>query len=63
MSTKNEKLISITQAAKLLGVCPQTLRNWQKEGRIKLTVINTMGGHRRYKLSEINKYLGGEEDE
>ena len=50
-----EELVSPKQAAKMLGVCTDTLRNWTKDGKIKC--VKTAGGHRRYKLSEINKLL------
>ena len=46
-----EKLISISKAAKILGVSEITLRRWDKEGR--LPSIKTKGGHRRYDLSKI----------
>lgn len=46
-----EELIGINDAAKCLGVCADTLRNWDKWG--KLVAIKTAGGHRRYKVSEI----------
>jgi excisionase family DNA binding protein len=48
-------LISPQKAAKLIGVLPNTLRNWEEEG--KITAIKTIGGHRRYKLNEINRLL------
>ena len=43
--------ISIGKAAKMLGVHIETLRNWEREGKIKS--IKTAGGHRRFILSEI----------
>lgn len=46
-----ERLISISKAAYLLGVHPDTLRNWDDSGQLR--AVRTMGGHRRYKLSEI----------
>jgi putative resolvase len=46
-----EKLVSISKAAKILGVSEITLRRWDKEGR--LVSIKTEGGHRRYDLSKI----------
>ena len=48
-------LISPQEAAEMMGVCAGTLRKWAEAG--KLTVIKTIGNHRRYKLSEINKLL------
>ena len=46
-----DKLVSISKAAKILGVSEITLRRWDKEGR--LTSIKTEGGHRRYDISKI----------
>jgi len=46
-----DNLISISKAAKILGVSEITLRRWDKEGR--LPSIKTKGGHRRYDLSKI----------
>jgi excisionase family DNA binding protein len=47
-----DRLLKIDEAATLLGVTPQTLRNWDKSGKLKS--VRTEGGHRRYKESEIN---------
>jgi excisionase family DNA binding protein len=44
-------MITISEAGKLLGVTPKTLRLWEKEG--KITSIKTNGGHRRYDVSKI----------
>jgi putative resolvase len=44
-------MISITEASKLLGVTPKTLRLWEKQG--KITSIKTEGGHRRYDISQL----------
>ncbi|MFI5343741.1 MAG: MerR family DNA-binding transcriptional regulator, partial [Chlamydiales bacterium] len=39
------KFISIHEASMLLGVSPQTLRRWEKEGK-DLPVQRTSGGQR-----------------
>lgn len=44
-------LVSISKAAKILGVSEITLRRWDEEGR--LVAIKTEGGHRRYDLAKI----------
>jgi len=46
------KLLSISEAAKVLGVSESTLRRWEREGRL-LPDERTKGGQRRYKLSSI----------
>ena len=47
--------LSSSEAAYLLGVSTDTLRRWEKEG--KLTSSRTEGGHRRYKKKGLNKLL------
>jgi putative resolvase len=44
-------MLSIKEASDLLGVTTTTLRNWEKEGKIKST--RTEGGHRRYQVQEL----------
>ena len=44
-------LVSISGAAKILGVSEITLRRWDREG--KLSSIRTEGGHRRYDISQL----------
>ena len=44
------------EAAKALGVTVQTVRDWDKAGKIKSE--RTEGGHRRYDESEILKISG-----
>ncbi|WP_324282187.1 IS607 family transposase [Cyanobacterium aponinum UTEX 3221] len=48
---KKPEYVTPAQAAKTLGVSTQTLRNWDKTGKIK--VIRTPTGLRRYDLSSI----------
>ncbi len=50
---QEDPLISIEKAATLLSVSKQTLRNWEHGGKLHPSE-RTKGGHRRYKLSEIN---------
>jgi excisionase family DNA binding protein len=46
-----EEWLSLSGAAKLLGVHPSTVRLWSDKG--VLPVHRTQGGHRRYKRSEV----------
>ena len=41
-----EELLNISQAAKYLNVSIDTLRLWDKNGKLK--PLKTPGGHRRY---------------
>lgn len=43
--------LSLKDAAEILGVHPCTVRNWSNDG--KLPVYRTTGGHRRYRVHEI----------
>lgn len=49
------RLISINEASKQLGVSISTLRRWDKSGL--LVAQKTPNGHRRYDLSKINPNL------
>lgn len=50
------KLVSIGEAAKALGVAPQTLRRWEREGKAVPTE-KTAGGRRRYDLAKLRPDL------
>jgi len=50
------KLIAIKEAANLLGVDQKTLRRWESNG--KISSQKTIGGHRRYLLSDIESMQG-----
>lgn len=52
----NDKLVSIAETSKQLGVSIDCLRKWDKSG--KLVALRTSGGHRRYKQSDITKLQG-----
>ena len=43
------------EVASLFRVDPKTVTRWAKSG--KLTSIRTLGGHRRYKESEVKALL------
>ena len=45
-----------TQAARMLGVTPDTLREWSRTGKIVAT--RTGLGRREYALSEVERLLG-----
>lgn len=47
-----DKLITIGEAAEILGVNVTTMRRWEKAG--KLVPIRTTGDHRRYRLSQVD---------
>ncbi|MFA5158468.1 MAG: MerR family DNA-binding transcriptional regulator [Patescibacteria group bacterium] len=53
MKEKNDEQLRVGQAAKILGVSPQTVRNWEKLGRI--TSQRSPGGQRYYYLLEVQR--------
>lgn len=50
------ELLNIAQAAKYLNVSIDTLRLWDKNGKLK--PLKTPGGHRRYDKSILNNFIG-----
>ena len=48
-------MYNIREFAKLLGITPQTLRVWEKEGKIK--PVRTKGRHRRYDDEMLREIL------
>jgi len=59
--TKVEVLLTPAEVASLFRVDPKTVTRWAKAG--KLTPIRTLGGHRRYRKSEVQSLLGKQEGE
>ena len=51
----DKELITISEAASILGVSIDTLRRWDKSG--KLTSIKSTGGHRLYHRNQLELYL------
>lgn len=51
-----ERLLTLKEACRLLGVHPNTLRKWDKQGKIR--VVRTVGGRRRIPESEVKRLMG-----
>ena len=51
-----EQMFTIKQAAEYLNVTDDTLRLWDKNGKLK--PLKTVGGHRRYRKDELDDFLG-----
>lgn len=47
--------LTLSEAAKLLGVHPSTVRNWANDGT--LPAQRTKGGHRRFRRNEIELWM------
>ncbi len=54
MKQSQEQLITISKAARILGVPNWTLINWDRSGALPCTE-RSKGGHRRYYQSDIEK--------
>lgn len=54
-SNDTEHLLTPAEVAALFRVDPKTVTRWAKAG--KLTSIRTLGGHRRYRASEVHALL------
>jgi len=50
------KLIKIRDAAEMLSVNPETLRRWDRSGKLKAIIISKRGD-RRYKEEDIKKFI------
>lgn len=50
-----DELLTPSEVAALFRVDPKTVTRWAKAG--KLTSIRTLGGHRRYRASEVYSLL------
>jgi excisionase family DNA binding protein len=51
----DKKLLSPSEAAAILNISPITIKVWAQDGKIPFS--STLGGHRRFKLSDINNIL------
>jgi len=54
-STPPPNWLSLSQAARILGVHPTTLRRWSDEGTIRC--LRTPGGHRRFLQGDLEAFL------
>lgn len=52
-----ETLLTPSEVASLFRVDPKTVTRWAKAG--KISSIRTLGGHRRYRESEVRDLLDG----
>ena len=56
-----EALLTRSEVARILGVSPTTVTRWARAG--KISAIKTLGGHRRFKASEIEQLLAADGEE
>lgn len=56
-STPLPESLTVTQAAKMLGCSAQSLRLWEKQGKIRPSYRTIGGGHRRYYRKDIEALI------
>jgi len=49
------ELLTPGEVAEMFRVNPKTVTRWARSG--KLTAVKTLGGHRRFRSSEIHRFL------
>lgn len=50
-----EELLTPGEVARMFGVDPKTVSRWSDAGR--LDALRTLGGHRRYRVGEVEALL------
>lgn len=55
--SEQDTLLTPAEVAVLFRVDPKTVTRWAKSG--KISSIRTLGGHRRYRESEVQQLLQG----
>ncbi len=53
--TGSEELLTPGEVARMFGVDPKTVSRWADAG--KLDALRTLGGHRRYRVGEVEALL------
>jgi excisionase family DNA binding protein len=56
-----EELLTPSEVASLFRVNPKTVTRWARAG--KLNAIRTLGGHRRFRRSEVEQFLAQAEQQ
>ena len=52
-----KQFLNVKQVAKILGVTPLTIRNWDKRGKLQ-AYRNPINNYRVYKVEDVEKLLG-----
>jgi excisionase family DNA binding protein len=52
---ENDALLTPSEVAAMFRVNPKTVTRWARAG--KISAIRTLGGHRRFRASEIRRFL------
>ncbi len=51
-----DNLLTSQEAAKIIGIGPETLRRWEESGKLGFKAIRTKGQHRRYPKDQVLLY-------
>jgi len=57
---EDDALLTPAEVARMFRVSPKTVTRWARAG--KLTAMRTLGGHRRFRASEVRDLLGRVEE-
>ena len=57
---EDDALLTPAEVAQMFRVSPKTVTRWARAG--KLTAMRTLGGHRRFRASEVRSLLGRVEE-
>jgi excisionase family DNA binding protein len=58
--TTDDALLTPSEVAAMFRVNPKTVTRWARAG--KISAIRTLGGHRRFRASEIQRFLAQVEE-
>ncbi|MCG6926911.1 MAG: helix-turn-helix domain-containing protein [Acidobacteria bacterium] len=59
--SRRSRLLRRSEVADMLGVTPNTVSRWAREGR--LPSVATLGGHRRYEVEVVEELMKRAHDE
>ena len=60
MADNDNELLTPGEVAVMFRVNPKTVTRWARAGRI--SAVRTLGGHRRFRASEIRRFLEAAQD-
>lgn len=52
---EDDELLTPAEVARMFRVNPKTVTRWARSGKIQ--AIRTLGGHRRFRASEVRQFL------
>lgn len=55
MPIEEDELLTPAEVARLFRVNPKTVTRWARSGKIQ--AIRTLGGHRRFRASDVRRFL------